>query len=146
MTRNLLIGIAIVAGLLGVAWLTGMHRMWTGPHQSMGAAGGGTALVKVVVPELSETAKSGKVIFDRNCAKCHGTNGAGVDKAGPPLIHVIYEPSHHGDGAFHNAARRGVRSHHWPFGNMPPIPDLKATDVARIIVYVREVQRANGIR
>ena len=145
MTRRLLIGAVIVVGLLGVVWLIGGHRMLGGPQHMTGTAAGGSALVNVVVPELSETAKSGKVIFDKNCAKCHGQNAAGADGAGPPLVHVIYEPGHHGDFAFQMAAQRGVRGHHWRFGNMPPVPGVKATDIAKIIVYVRELQRANGI-
>lgn len=64
---------------------------------------------------------------------------------GPPLVHKIYEPSHHGDAAFQVAAAQGVRAHHWRFGNMPPQDGVTAGDVTAIIAYVRELQRANGI-
>ena len=43
------------------------------------------------------------------------------------------------------AVQRGVRQHHWTFGNMPPVPGLNDREVAFIIAYVRELQRANGI-
>ena len=39
----------------------------------------------------------------------------------------------------------GVSSHRWKFGNMPAIEKLPRSDVTAIVVYVRELQRANGI-
>jgi len=102
------------------------------------------ARVDVAVPELSAQAALGKEAFNANCAQCHGKNAAGTDK-GPPLIHDIYNPGHHGDQAFVIAAKRGVRRHHWPFGNMPPQPQVTGTQIAAIIKYVRELQVANGI-
>ena len=48
--------------------------------------------------------------------------------------------------AFVLAARNGVRAHHWPFGDMPPVGQpLTDGELAAIIAYVRELQRANGI-
>lgn len=105
----------------------------------------GQPLAQVTVPELSAAAMVGQAAFEANCAACHGENAAGRDGAGPPLIHRIYEPNHHGDAAFFLAARQGVRSHHWPFGNMPPVADVSDDEVAFIVAYVRELQRANGI-
>lgn len=58
---------------------------------------------------------------------------------------MIYEPGHHADGAFFLAAARGVRQHHWSFGDMPAVPDVTPQEVAAIIAYVRALQRANGI-
>ncbi len=106
----------------------------------------GAAIVVVNVPnELSATAKMGKRAFDVKCASCHGENAAGKDGIAPPLIHKIYEPSHHGDEAFQRAAKLGVRSHHWPFGDMPPVQGLTRADVEAVIAYIREVQQENGI-
>ncbi len=101
-------------------------------------------LVNVRVPDLSETASSGKTAFDANCAQCHGPNAAGSDR-GPPLVHDIYNPGHHGDMSFVFAAKRGVRGHHWRFGNMPAQPQVTDHEMASIIRYVRELQAANGI-
>ena len=64
----------------------------------------------------------------------------------PPLVHKIYEPSHHGDEAFYRAVSNGVRSHHWDFGNMPPIEGLTRADVGTIVAYVRALQSENGIQ
>ena len=102
-------------------------------------------IAEVRVPTLSATATAGEAVFDANCAACHGDNAAGRDGAGPPLVHKIYEPNHHSDAAFFLAARQGVRSHHWPFGNMPPVEGVSDDDVALIVAYVRELQRANGV-
>lgn len=93
---------------------------------------------------LSPLASGGKVLFEANCAKCHGQQGMGTDH-GPPFINDIYNPGHHPDEAFLFAARNGVRSHHWPYGNMPPVEGVSDDDVRAIVRYVRELQEANGI-
>lgn len=100
---------------------------------------------QVSVPELPSTAAAGEILFNDNCATCHGTNAAGLEGAGPPLVHIIYEPNHHSDAAFHLAVQRGVRAHHWPFGDMPPVEGVGGEDVDKIVAYVRTLQRANGI-
>jgi cytochrome c1 len=41
--------------------------------------------------------------------------------------------------------RNGVRSHHWGFGDMPPIDGLTDADVTNVVAYVRALQRENGI-
>ncbi len=87
----------------------------------------------------------GKRLFEKNCAVCHGQDLRGSDK-GPPLLHPVYEPSHHGDAAFQMAVRYGVRAHHWKFGDMPPVSGVSADEVAHITAYVRQQQRLVGIR
>ena len=112
-----------------------------------GAPGDGAPIVSVNVPEtLSARAQFGRTVYQANCASCHGRNAAGQDGVAPPLVHVIYERGHHGDESFQRAVARGVRAHHWRFGDMPPVEGLTRRDVAAIVVYVRELQRANGIR
>ena len=64
--------------------------------------------------------QAGETTFNANCAACHGKQAAGTDH-GPPLVHKIYEPHHHGDQAFQLAAANGVKAHHWEFGNMPKV-------------------------
>ncbi|WP_299755692.1 cytochrome c [uncultured Boseongicola sp.] len=104
------------------------------------------AIVEVVIPEtLSANAQIGKAAFEAVCASCHGVNAVGQLEVAPPLVHVLYEPSHHGDEAFQRAVANGVRAHHWPFGSMPPVEGLTRGDVQMIVAYVREMQRANGI-
>lgn len=108
-------------------------------------ASAGSPLVRVNVPQVSGVAAAGENLFNKNCATCHGANATGLDGAGPPLVHIIYEPNHHSDAAFHLAVQRGVRAHHWSFGDMPPVEGVGQEDVEKIVAYVRTLQRANGI-
>jgi mono/diheme cytochrome c family protein len=86
----------------------------------------------------------GQELFAANCAVCHGPAADG-SPAGPPLVHEIYEPSHHSDEAFQAAVANGVQPHHWDYGPMPPVGGLDRDDVADITAWVREQQRAAGI-
>jgi mono/diheme cytochrome c family protein len=88
--------------------------------------------------------QAGEAKFAANCAACHGQAGVGTAQ-GPPLVHKIYEPNHHGDAAFQRAAANGVKAHHWEFGNMPKIDSVTPEDVDQIIRYVRWLQRQAGI-
>lgn len=99
----------------------------------------------ISLPEFTADQIKGQALFNANCEGCHGTYATG-SKIGPTLIHKIYEPSHHGDGAFFRAVKNGSRQHHWQLGNMPPIADISELDVALIIKYVRAIQQANGIK
>lgn len=118
-------------------------------RQAEPAAASGDAAAPIVVvtlpASLSNEGEAGKALFEENCVACHGPNAAGLTGLGPPLVHKIYEPSHHGDPAFLLAASRGVRSHHWDFGDMPPVEGVTPEEVVAIVAYVRELQRANGI-
>jgi cytochrome c len=88
---------------------------------------------------------AGKKLYGDKCAQCHGADLRGT-KEGPPLAHRIYEPAHHGDVAFQIAVKHGTRQHHWNFGDMKPVPELSADDVAHATAYVRAEQRKAGIR
>lgn len=132
--RNLVLGLILIV-LAGFAF----NNLYTHGKFS-------SSKPSVALPEkLSTKAIAGKRYFDENCAACHGKNAAGNTGNAPPLVHIIYEPSHHGDVAFYRAVTNGVRAHHWKFGNMPPIENLTEIQVSYIIAYVRELQRANGI-
>ncbi|HFC04555.1 MAG TPA: c-type cytochrome [Rhizobiales bacterium] len=98
----------------------------------------------VVIPAFSPLAAEGQALFKNNCATCHGQNGTGTKK-GPPLLNTTYNPGHHGDGAFYRAVKQGVPQHHWPYGNMAPLPDISDYQISAIVRFVRELQEANGI-
>jgi mono/diheme cytochrome c family protein len=137
-------------GAIGVAVVAiGSYAYWqTTSTSSQGVAieQPGAALVDVILPAtLSETAQMGRLAYDGVCASCHGPNAAGQNGVAPPLVHRIYEPNHHADEAFQRAAANGVRSHHWTFGDMPPVEGVTRGDVTMIAAYIRELQRANGI-
>lgn len=86
---------------------------------------------------------TGDVLYQTNCAECHGSDLRGTDK-GPSHLSIVYVPGHHGDQAFVVAARAGVRAHHWDFGNMAPVEGLSDDDLTAIIAFVRENQRIEG--
>ena len=144
MRMTAIVAVTVLLALVG--WhLFGAPPWKETPSTVSAATEEGGALAVVTVPELSGAAKAGEALFNANCSACHGKNAAGVDGSGPPLVHRIYEPSHHGDIAFQMAAAQGVRQHHWRFGDMPKVSGVTPADVEQIIVYVRELQRANGI-
>lgn len=99
----------------------------------------------LTVAGLVGAAEEGAGLFAKTCAICHGQNASGSEK-GPPLVHKIYEPSHHDDNSFYRAVKQGVQAHHWSFGDMPPAPGVSNRDMSKIIAYIRALQVANGIR
>lgn len=148
-TMNKMIVAALAVAVIGGAGYFAMVQNEppgaTGPR-TVESPPEGASMVKVALPEeLSGQAQMGKRAFDAVCAACHGENAAGRNGMGPPLVHKIYEPSHHADAAFLLAVRNGVRAHHWRFGSMPPQDGLTGAEVKSITHYVRELQRANGI-
>lgn len=82
---------------------------------------------EIRVPELDSAARTGKAVFDENCAVRHGPSGAGADQ-GPPLGHGICAPGHRRD-----------------FGDMRPIEGVADTEIGSIVPCVRDLRRANGI-
>ena len=137
MKRGTVATLAVIAiAVAGIAWFSRSND----PNDNQR----GTQIAGIKVPALSKAAAAGEAVFEAKCAACHGRHAAGSE-SGPPLVHKIYEPSHHADFSFHRAIKVGVRAHHWSFGDMPRIPGVNEADVQRIIAYVRELQRANGI-
>lgn len=139
--RNTMLGVSALAALALFAFWQSRAPDQDRPTREVA----GEAIVAVQVPTIEGNAAIGKRIFDSACAACHGANAAGTNGLAPPLVHKVYEPGHHADEAFQLAASLGVKSHHWPFGDMPPVQDLTRGDVTMIVTYIRELQRANGI-
>lgn len=99
---------------------------------------------RATVPAEGDEIARGAALFGAHCSRCHGERGSGTDQ-GPPLVHKIYEPSHHPDAAFYRAASMGVKAHHWHFGDMPRVAAVNGEDMRLIIAYVRSLQREAGI-
>ena len=110
------------------------HQMSPNPAQK----------VAVKTPKIPFKFGLGVKKFRDICSKCHGVWGGGTDQR-PPLMHPFYKESHHGDPAFYNAALKGVKAHHWKFGDMPRVEGATSKDVAQIIVFVRWLQKENNI-
>lgn len=82
----------------------------------------------------------GQVLFEKYCSTCHGLKLTGSDE-GPPLLHPYYKPSHHGDASFYRAALKGVKAHHWHFGDMPPVEGMTESKIKSIVTYIRFYQQ-----
>ncbi len=137
----------LIAGAVAAAGLAGWLVLApTSDTQTAAPAPDSDALVAITLPDtLSDRAQMGQRGFESVCADCHGTDAVGRKGMGPPLVHKIYEPSHHGDMSFFMAVQNGVRAHHWSFGDMPPQNGLTRADVGNIVAYIRALQLANGI-
>ena len=139
--KRTLFGIALLAVAAGAFLL-----MQPPDTQTTDAPLAGDAMVAVQIPaSFTEQEQMGQRAFDTACASCHGTNAQGRQDIAPPLVHKIYEPSHHGDASFLLAAQNGVRAHHWRFGDMPPVSGVTRAEVMDIVAYIRALQRENGI-
>ncbi len=101
-------------------------------------------ITDVVVPEFSEAAARGEIVFQGTCAACHGTDLSGTEN-GPPLVYPNYRPASHADFAIYAAIKNGVVPHHWRFGAMPPQPGIADDEIELLTAYIREMQQANGI-
>ncbi|MBI5586792.1 MAG: cytochrome c [Deltaproteobacteria bacterium] len=91
-----------------------------------------------------DTISQGEAVFGAHCVKCHGENATGTDK-GSPLVHRFYHPNHHADITFRWAVDKGVRAHHWAFGDMPKIEGVSKDEVELVITYIRDLQKKAGI-
>lgn len=98
-----------------------------------------------ISPQDPELVAEGAALYQANCSECHGTEVNGTDR-GPSFLSDVYEPGHHSDIAFLFAVQRGSASHHWRFGDMPPVDGLTEDDVAAITAFVRETQRTQGFQ
>ena len=147
MNNNIRITMAVlaIAGFGALIYISNIKQDQQAATPATAEPAPGRAIVEVTVPELEGKAVLGQMAFVAKCASCHGVNAVGQVGVAPPLVHKIYEPSHHGDMAFVMAARNGVRAHHWKFGNMPPVEGITDAEVGTIVAYVRALQRANGI-
>lgn len=95
-------------------------------------------------PKVPFTHALGYQKYQQYCTSCHGKWGDGSQQ-GPPLMHPFYKPSHHPDAAFYRAALKGVRAHHWEFGDMPPVSGVTRDDMHAIIPYIRWLQQDRGL-
>ncbi|GGD35093.1 c-type cytochrome [Sinisalibacter lacisalsi] len=137
------LAISVIAAAAAAGWL--LLRDPAPEPAPVAGAGAAGEMVPVQMPMLAGAELVGKQVFAARCSECHGPNAGGIEGAGPPLIHKIYEPSHHGDMAFVLAATRGVRAHHWRFGNMPPVEGITQGEIDAVVTFIRKVQRVNGI-
>lgn len=135
-TLVLSVSLALLPGA-NRAYAAGMHHGPSGPVPV-------TTLIKN--PKVPFRYALGLRSFRDKCAACHGPWAEGVADKGPPLVHPYYRPGHHPDGAFYQAAVSGVKSHHWKFGDMPPVEGITKKEIAAILRFIRWWQEQNGIK
>jgi mono/diheme cytochrome c family protein len=95
-------------------------------------------------PANSQSVETSLVAFAEECAGCHGRLARGTER-GPNLIHRDYGPGVRSDAQFRRAVREG-RPARRGYGAMPPSPGVSERQLERMIHFLRELQRANGIR
>ncbi len=88
--------------------------------------------------------QQGRIAFAGECARCHGRLARGTER-GPDLIHPDYGPSTRSDAQFRRAVREGLPTRRG-IGAMPAAPDVSERRLNRMITFLRELQRADGIR
>ncbi|MHA1527411.1 MAG: c-type cytochrome [Alphaproteobacteria bacterium] len=97
------------------------------------------------VPSASSmSVEQGLIAFAGECVGCHGRLAGGTER-GPNLIHPDYGPRVRGDARLRRAVREGMPARRG-YGAMPAFPDVSERRLGRMITFVRELQRANGIR
>lgn len=100
--------------------------------------------LKALADATPEHLVKGRETFATMCALCHGPD-AGGSISGPPLVHPFYSPNRHADIAFFLAIQRGVRAHHWRYGDMPAVVGVDAQEAEQVVAYIRYLQRGSGI-
>jgi mono/diheme cytochrome c family protein len=133
-----IVGAVLVVMILAVVFLAPRRKLPSSPWASA------PPVPKVAGTAVPVALARGKALFERNCMECHGPGAKGSDK-GPPLVHRLYEPNHHADVAFILAVQRGVKEHHWNFGDMASLPGVSRDQTSLIVVYLRDLQRKAGI-
>ncbi len=98
------------------------------------------------IPELSPLAQHGRTVINARCAECHGVDGTGGSRKGPPILHSMYREEVFPDFVFKRSVLEGKREKNWRFGPMPPNEGMSERDVDGVIAFVREVQTATGIQ
>nr|CRH06112.1 Cytochrome c family protein [Candidatus Magnetococcus massalia] len=142
--KGLWLGVAVVvaSSVLLLLWGKGGQSMGRADQSSM------DEIPMVLAPPtvIPQAHQEGQQRFEKQCAQCHGPWAEGTQQ-GPPLVHPYYRPDHHADYAFYQALERGVRAHHWSFGDMPPPdPAITQDQADQLVAFIRWWQRENGIQ
>ena len=119
--------------LVALAWLGGA---------SAGAAQSTPAALKNPIAASGESVTTGKQLYVRSCAPCHGTSGEGgpgndLIPAAPDLTDAMWD---HGssDGEVFSNIKNGVA----PEFNMTPFKDrLKDDDIWNVVNYLRSIAK-----
>jgi mono/diheme cytochrome c family protein len=106
---------------------------------AVGCGGGEPA-----APSVAGDVDSGAVLYDRNCAGCHGADGTGAAD-GPGLLYEQYALPGFDDQALVSAIVQGAPEEAWEYGAMPRIRGLSDQDLADLVAFVRALQGEAGL-
>jgi mono/diheme cytochrome c family protein len=125
----------IMAGLV-LASLAGIGVMAQGNPEA--------AKVKNPVEATPESIATGKQLYARYCAVCHGINGEGGSGSdiSPPAPNIVDAEWKHGstDGEIFDVIKNGIP----PDLNMGPLGDrIKDPDIWNVVNYVRSLAKKN---
>ena len=97
------------------------------------------------VPVSSLSFQLGGIAYAKECTECHGRTARGTVR-GPNLIHPDYGPGKRSDAQFSQALREGKQARRAGYLDMPAVQDRSERNLKQLVAFLREVQRANGIR
>ncbi len=96
-------------------------------------------------PSISASVQLGGIAYAEECTGCHGRTARGTER-GPNLIHADYGPARRSDAQFRRALSEGKLARRAGYEDMPPVKDRSERHLNRLVAFLRDVQRANGIR
>jgi len=99
----------------------------------------------VTIPELTPAGERGRAVFAQACQDCHGVDGSGGSRNGPPLIHPMYRADQYPDFVLKQVIRNGKREKNWRFGAMAPVENLTESQIDDVTTFIRAAQVASGI-
>lgn len=98
----------------------------------------------LALPVLGVQADDAKVIYDKECAKCHGADGKGETKMGKKMGAKDYtDPKVQAavtDEAFFKAIKEGFKDKGGKV-LMKPTEDLKDTEIKAVVAYMRKFKK-----
>ncbi len=101
-----------------------------------------TLLLFLFVRSCAMPPRKGEVLYERNCASCHGKNGEGFKKLIPPLNDPAYLDTHQDIagcviyfGLDSAITVKGIRYEGQP---MAGLPHLSTVEITNIVNYVYE--------
>lgn len=97
------------------------------------------------IPELSQNQAEGREIFNRVCAKCHGVDGTGDTKIGPPLMHPYNRKEVLNDERFLKVIRQGTPEDKWKYGHMPAQIEVSDDDAKKILDFYNALRVVNKL-
>lgn len=118
---------------------------WLGQQVKKGESPVGAGLLAVPFLNVAASPEQGKLIYDRKCVICHGTNGQGMPQVegtgwvNPPLWGR--ESYNTGAGLYRLSRMAGYLKANMPFGSTADAPQLTDEEAWHVAAYVNSMER-----